>query len=570
MKPGLPTNPSVIERPQSPLKLDRQYARSGVPDQLHVPETTLSANLEMSARRFPGKTAIYFYSAAISYAALYREVELMAGYLQRVCGVRAGDRVLLFSQNCPQFIAAYFAILRVDAVVVPVNAMLLRDELRHIVTDSGAVAAFCAHELASEMAPLVGKTSLRHLIVHAYGDAMPDDTAGFVVPGWVLERAPAKAEIPGSVRWQDALAQEHEPGAAQAGPDDLCLLPYTSGTTGAPKACMHTHRTVMSSVAGSRLWRHTHSETINLISAPFFHLLGLLAVNGAAYAGGTVVILPRWDRATAAELIERYRVSYWGAPPPMMVDFFSQPGLEGRDLDCLVMVAGGGAAMPEGTARLMRERYGLEYVEGYGMTETAGFLLANPLHRLKPGCLGVPTFGVEARIVDPATLEELPQGETGEIVAHGAQIMLGYWNKPDANKDSFLVIDGKRFLRTGDLGCVDDDGYFVMRDRLKRMINASGYKVWPAEIEAMLHAHPAIREACVIASRDDHRGETVKAVIVLMPSMRDTSAADILAWCREKMATYKAPRLVEIVECLPRTATGKIAWREMQEAEMGK
>ncbi len=175
---------------------------------------------------------------------------------------------------------------------------------------------------------------------------------------------------------------------------------------------------------------------------------------------------------------------------------------------------------------------------------------------------------MDARILDPDTLQEVPQGEVGEIVVHGAQVMLGYWNRPDANAESFIAIDGKRFFRTGDLASVDEDGYFFMRDRLKRMINAAGYKVWPAEVEAILHSHPAIQEACVIASPDAHRGETVKAVIVLMPALRHTSAADILAWCREKMATYKAPRMVEIVESLPRMATGKIAWRELQEKEL--
>ncbi|QFZ84012.1 AMP-binding protein [Variovorax paradoxus] len=569
MDPVFPTHPGVIERPESPLHLDRQYARDGVPEQVHVPETSLFANLEMSARRFPAKPAIHFYGATLTYGALLQEVEHMAGYLQRVCGVERGDRVLLFSQNCPQFISAYFAILRADAVVVPVNAMLLEDELRHIVADSGAVAGFCAQELAGHLAPLVGTTSLRHVVVHAYGDALPADDAGFTVPDWLRERAHAEAGFAGGVRWQDAVAAQARPGPAMAGPDDLCMLPYTSGTTGAPKACMHTHRTAMSSVAGARLWRHTNAEAIFLASAPFFHLLGLQnCVNGVVYSGATVVLLPRWDRETAAELIERYRVTCWGAPPPMLVDFFAQPGIEARDLRCLVQVGGGGAAMPEGTARLMRERYGLTYSEGYGLTETASFLLANPLHRPKPGCLGVQTFGVDARIIDPETLKALPQGETGEIVVHGAQVMRGYWNQLEANAESFLVIDGKRFFRTGDLGCMDEDGYFAMRDRLKRMINASGYKVWPAEVEAMLHGHPAIQESCVIASRDERRGETVKAVVVLRADARDTNEADILAWCRETMASYKAPRLVAIVDRLPRSATGKVAWRELQDAEM--
>ena len=560
----------VIERPAGLLTVDRRFAQGGVPEHFHVPETTLYENLEFSARRFPRKVAIQFYGSATTYHALLDEVERLAGYLQNTCGVTQGDRVVLFSQNSPQFIVAYFAILRADAVVVPVNAMLLEAEVRHIVTDSGAVAAFSASELLGQIAPLVGTTSLRQIVVHTYGDVLDDTDRSLEVPDWVRQRSSDEPLPAGAVRWSDALAQSQPPEPHRSSPDDLCMLPYTSGTTGAPKACMHTHRTVITSVAGSQLWRRSHAESVFLAVAPMFHLLGLQnGINCPVYMGGTIVLLPRWDRCTAATLVARHRVTFWAAPPPMLVEFFAQPGLEALDLSSLSVVVGGGAAVPEATARLMRDRYGLQFVEGYGLTETASFIIANPLHASRPGHLGVRTYGVDARIIDPVTLEALPQGEVGEIVVHGGQVMLGYWNKPKANEESFIVIEGKRFFRTGDLASVDADGYFVMRDRLKRMVNASGYKVWPAEVEAILHTHPAIQEACVIAARDAHRGETVKAVIALKADAGNVAADDILAWCRANMATYKAPRIVEIVEQLPRSATGKIAWREMQEKEMG-
>ncbi len=565
-----PTPPGVVERPVSPLRLDARHAKGGLPQAVSIPETSVFYNLEVAARRYPAKTAIQFFGAATSYAQLLHDVERIAGYLQQVCGVKRGDRVLVVSQNCPQYIAAYFAILRADACFVPVNAMLLEDEIRHIADDSGAVAAFVAEELLPQVAPLLADTPLRHVIVHDYGDALGDDDAGLPVPPWLRERSSAAALPAGFTRWQAALDRKLQPGPPRAGPDDLCMLPYTSGTTGAPKACVHTHRTVMTSFVGSTLWRRVNAESTFLAVAPLFHLLGLQTnVNSAVYVGATIVLLPRWDREAAAILIERHRVTFWAALPAMLVDFFAQPGIEARDLSCLATVTGGGAATPQHIAEILKQRYGLDYVEGYGLTETASFLCTNPVHKPKRLCLGVPTFGVDLRVLDPVTLTPVPQGEVGEIVAHGAQVMLGYWNKPEANAESFVVIDGKRFFRTGDLASIDEEGYVFMRDRLKRMINASGYKVWPAEVEATLNTHPAIFEACVISSPDERRGETVKAVVSLKPGATDTDE-DILAWCKQHMATYKAPRIVQIVERLPKGATGKIAWRELQEQEHAK
>lgn len=564
-----PTPPGVSERPAGPLALDPRHWHSGSAQAVHIPETSVFYNLESAARRFPAKTAIQFFGAATSYAQLLHDVERMAGHL-RSCGVQRGDRVLVMSQNCPQFIAAYFAILRADACFVPVNAMLLEDEVRHIVNDSGAVAAFVAQELLPQVLPLLAETPLAHVVVHAYGDALGADDAGLVVPDFVRARSDAGALPAGAVRWQAALDRGLAPGPHLAGPDDLCMLPYTSGTTGAPKACVHTHRTVSTSFVGSSIWRRVTQESTFLSVAPLFHLLGLQTnVNSAVYMGATIVLLPRWDREAAAVLIERHRVTFWAALPAMLVDFFAQPGIEQRDLRSLSMVTGGGAATPQYISDLLKQRYGLDYIEGYGMTETASFLCTNPLHKPKRVCLGIPTFGVDLRVLDPDTLAPVPVGEVGEIVVHGAQVMLGYWNQPQANAASFVTLDGKRFLRTGDLACIDEDGYVHMRDRLKRMINASGYKVWPAEVEAMLNTHPAIHEVCVIAAPDERRGETVKAIVSLRAGAEDSSEA-ILAWCKAHMATYKAPRIVEIVPSLPKGPTGKIAWRELQEHERAR
>lgn len=558
----------VTERPTGSLALANAFAHHGLAERIHIPETSVFRNLETSAQRFPDKTAIQFYDASITYRDLLRDVERMAGYLQHACGVKRGDRVVVFSQNCPQFIAAYFAILRADAVFIPVNAMLLQDELEHILADSGATVAFVASELSPQIAPLLERTPLRHLIVHAYGDALGADESGLAMPDWLRTRSAETPPCAGAELWSAALACGHVPAPHQAGPDDLCMLPYTSGTTGAPKACMHTHRTVMTACVGTTVWRRLGQESTSLCVAPLFHLLGLQAnLNALFYLGGAIVLMARWDREVAAILMERHRVTFWAAPPTMLVDFFAQPGIEQRDFSSLDLVSGGGAATPQSINDILKDRYGLDYVEGYGLTETASFLFGNPLHHPKKGCLGVPTFGVDARLIDPDTLQQVSSGDVGEIVVHGAQVMRGYWNNDKANGAAFIAIDGKRFFRTGDLASVDSDGYFFIRDRLKRMINASGFKVWPAEVEAMLHDHPSILEACVISAPDAHRGETVKAIVALRQDASD-SAADIMAWCREHMANYKAPRLVEIVDSLPKSATGKIAWRELQDAEL--
>ncbi|MFD4838801.1 long-chain fatty acid--CoA ligase [Achromobacter sp. NPDC058515] len=545
-----------------------RYWPKGLPKDISQPQSSLCFNLEASAARYPGKPAIVFYDAMLDYARVKREADAMAGYLQHCAGVKAGDRVLLLSQNCPQFIIAYYAILRADAVVVPVNAMSTPDELAHYLDDSGAKVAFAAQELCARLSGFVEDGRLARVIVHTYSDYLGASREEPAPPEWIA--APRRApDVPGGVPWYGALAVNAAPLPHRAGARDLCLLPYTSGTTGRPKGCRHTHGTLGASLVGSQLWRGLTSEAVIMGVAPMFHLLGMQnCMNLPILLGATVVLLPRWDRQVAARLMARHRVSVWAAPPAMVVDFFAQPGIEDHDLSSLALLCGGGAPMPQAVAAMLADRYGIIFNEGYGLTETASFLHCNPMDRNKRQCIGVPTFGVDTRIVDPVSLAELPAGEVGELATRGAQVMLGYWNNPQADADAFFMLEGQRYFRTGDLGRVDEDGYFFVTDRLKRMINASGYKVWPAEVENALYEHPAVHEACVIGVPDDCRGETVKALLVLRPEARASASEDeVIAWARVRMAAYKAPRIVEFVEALPKSSTGKILWRQLQEAE---
>jgi fatty-acyl-CoA synthase len=222
-------------------------------------------------------------------------------------------------------------------------------------------------------------------------------------------------------------------------------------------------------------------------------------------------------------------------------------------------------------AQKLFEQFNLKYIEGYGLTETAAPSHTNPPDASKQQCLGIPFMSVDARVVDPETLKELPQGESGEIVICGPQVFKGYWKRPEATAAAFFEIDGKSFFRSGDMGRVDEQGYFFMTDRLKRMINASGFKVWPAEVEALMFKHPAIQEACIISTKDAYRGESVKAVVVLRASHKGlVSAQDIIDWCRDTMAVYKVPREVTFMDALPKSGSGKVMWRALQEAEMAQ
>jgi fatty-acyl-CoA synthase len=538
---------------------------AGQSHHLTLPATHLFHNVEVSAARFPDKPYVVFYDSVVTFARFRADAERIAGWLRRDAGVRPGDRVLLDMQNSPQWMLAYYGILRADAVVVPVNPMNRSDELRHYVEDSGARVAFVAQDLLGEMRPLLDEPDgLERIVVATYSDALTAPT-GLKVPDFV--RAPRVAPDDGRLAaWHDVIAANRDPGPYRAGPDDLAVMPYTSGTTGRPKGCMHTHRSVTATAVGGAQWFSRTQDWTALSVLPYFHVTGMQGgMNSPMWAGGTVVLLPRWDRDAAAQCIERHRVQTWQAISTMVIDFVANPRIGEHDLSSLVGIRGGGAAMPAAVAARLKALTGLDFVEGYGMSETIAATHINPPHRPKPQCLGIPVYDVDARVIDPGTLAEVPRGEAGEIVVHGPQVMQGYWRQPEATREAFVEIDGKRFLRTGDLGRVDEDGYFFMTDRLKRMINASGFKVWPAEVEATMYHHPAIREACVIGAREPRRGETVKALVVLKDGLAERPDAQaIVDWCHGHMAAYKVPRIVEFVDALPKSGTGKVMWRELQ------
>ncbi|MCC5859448.1 MAG: long-chain fatty acid--CoA ligase [Ectothiorhodospiraceae bacterium] len=550
---------------------DRHFAHwpNDLPKAIRFPRTSLGYNLQVSATRFPDKTAIIYYDSRITYAELKRQVDALSAWLQQECGVGKGDRVLLYMQNAPQFVIGYYGILGAGAVVVPVNPMNLRGELEHYLDDTGAGTALVSQELFDNIRPLLGTRGLEHVLLACYSDYLTEPT-DLKLPD-VVSAPRMEVNAEGVTLWQSIMASgaERPLTPVAVGPDDLALIPYTSGSTGKPKGCMHTHGSVMATAWGGSLWNVMLPDHTCLSTLPYFHVTGMQSsMNGPIAVGATMAIMSRWDRVTAAELIQRYRVTHWRNITTMVVDFISNPELGKYDISSLIAIGGGGAAVPAAVEKKLKDLTGLSYVEGYGMSETIAQTHVNPPQRPKAQCLGIPTFDTDARVLEPGTTKELGVGEVGEICMSGPQIMQGYWNNRKATEEVFVELDGKRFLRSGDLGYYDEEGYFFMVDRLKRMINASGFKVWPSEVESMLYAHPDIQEVCVIASPDEKRGETVKAVVVLRPEARGkVSEQEIMDWARGQMAAYKCPRKVAFVEKLPRSGTGKLLWRELQEAE---
>jgi fatty-acyl-CoA synthase len=552
-----------------------------LPHQLTAPQTSLWMNLQISALRYPQKVALVFMGRIWTYSQLQLEAEKIASALRKM-GVQKGDRVVLDMQNCPQLVIAHFAILRLDAVVVPVNPMNRMEELKHYILDPDTKVAVTTADLAPELAAasnaLEKNQQLQHLLVTQFTDAFDAMNIGseelpeswsvwlktvHVLP--VLEDGQVHA-------WSSALQGEVSLGPVTAQSEDLAVLPYTSGTTGLPKGCMHTHGTIMHNAMSSGLWANGTPENKCLCVVPMFHITGMVSVMHATiFMGATLILMPRWDRDLAGRLISKWKVTHWTNIPTMVIDLLGSANMAQFDLSSLQNIGGGGAAMPEAVAQRLLDQFGLRYIEGYGLTETAAPSHTNPPDAPKKQCLGIPFMSVDARVVDPETLKELPQGESGEIVMSGPQIFKGYWKRPEATASAFFQRDGKSFFRSGDMGRIDEEGYFFMTDRLKRMINASGFKVWPAEVEALMFKHPAIQEACIISTKDAYRGESVKAVVVLRSSHKgQVSEQDIIDWCRDTMAVYKVPRVVEFTEVLPKSGSGKVMWRALQEAEMAK
>jgi fatty-acyl-CoA synthase len=550
-----------------------------LPHSLTPPAGSLWNNLAVNAMRYPEKTALQFFDTSISYAKMLQKAEHLAQVLKRL-EADFGQRIVVCMQNCPQLVISHFAILRLDAVVVPVNPMNKAEELKHYIIDPDTRIVITTADLAAEWAAasnaLPPEQRLKHLIVTHMGDGFGEYASNDMPPAWRdwLLTAHALPLVEGAqVHAWPALFESNEEiklPAVKATSEDLALLPYTSGTTGLPKGCMHTHGSIMHNAVASILWGNGTAQNVTLVVVPMFHITGMVSLMHASlYAGATLVIMPRWDRDLAGRLISRHKVTHWTNIPTMVIDLLASPSFDQCDLSSMVYIGGGGAAMPQAVAQRLLEQFGLRYVEGYGLTETAAPSHSNPADRPKQQCLGIPFMSCDARVVNPETLEEMPVGEQGEIVVSGPMNFKGYWKNEPASTKAFFERDGKVFFRSGDLGKVDEEGYFFLTDRLKRMINASGFKVWPAEVESLMFKHPAIAEACVIATRDEYRGESVKAVVVLRSSYAgQVTEQEILQWCRDNMAVYKVPRVVEFAQALPKSGSGKVMWRALQEKEL--
>jgi acyl-CoA synthetase (AMP-forming)/AMP-acid ligase II len=537
-----------------------------IPRKLDFPSKPLHEFLRDSAQTNPKKVAINYYGAKISFRQLD---DLSDRFAAALCdwGLKKGDRVSLYLENCPQFVMAYFGTLKAGGVVVAANPMFKADELLYELTDSGATIIVALDHLYPQVREVREKTRLSRVIVTSYWDFLPTP------PGLPIHPSmqPPKAVFPETLEFLELL-ENYDPEPPRPEIDmseDLALLQYTSGTTGLPKGAMITHYSLLYNTVGSTVWSGISADDVHLSVLPFFHATGMIhGMNRPIYSATTNVMLSRFDTATAVQAIHEFRCSAWVSITTMNVAVVNFPDIHQYDLRSLKHCSSGGAPIPKEILRRWREIVGPELVEGYGLSETISQTHVNPTTHPRYGSVGIPHFGVECRILDIDSREELPIGEQGELIVKGPMVTKGYWNNP-AETEKVLTDDG--WFATGDIARMDHDGYFYIVERKKDMIKASGYSVFPAEVEALMYQHPAIQEVAVIGVADPRRGENIKAVIILRPQHQGlVTEADMIAWAKNKMAAYKYPRIVEFVDELPKTGSGKILKRALREREQNQ
>ncbi len=512
---------------------------AGLPPELALEHPSGLAMFAAAVERAADRPAIHYFDATLTFA----DVDRLSGGLAAALvdrGLRRGDRVGVYLQNVPQFVIAVLAGWKAGAIVVPINPMYRARELRALLEDSAAAA----------------------LVTH---ESLWRDVARDVVAEPVTVVTTADREVAGELL---ELAERHagerlEP--ADLGPDDVAFLTYTSGTTGPPKGAMNTHGNVVHNAQAYRDWAALGERDVVLGVAPLFHITGLIGhLAVAMLVPMPLVLAHRFDAETTLRLIERHRATFTVAAITVFIALLNTPG--GHDLSSLTKIYSGGAPIAPPTVEAFERRFGAYIHNIYGLTETTSPSHAVPLRARAPvdersGALsvGVPVFGTTVRVVGDDG-RELPAGEVGELVTSGPQVVPGYWEKPEETEHA--LPNGE--LHTGDVGFMDERGWFYLVDRKKDQINASGYKVWPREVEDVLYAHPAVREAAVVGVPDAYRGESVKAFVSLREG-ESTDEAELIAFCRDRMAAYKYPRAVEIVDDLPKTATGKILRRALRD-----
>lgn len=550
-----------------------RFYPSNIPLDLKPTADTLPGLLRESARRYPGQTAVIYFGNKLSYRELDEAADRFAlGLLAK--GLQPDDRVALLLPNCPQFVVAYYGALRAGAIVVPCNPLYVERELEHQLRDSGAkilVTLTLFYKLAKVVQPKVG---LAQIIVGNIKDYFPPALKLlFTVAKEKKGGHRANLEGPETLSWQDFMAAHTEKPAAylpEVKADDVALYQYTGGTTGVPKAAVLTHRNLATNARMCWAWLGDGPRTAatTLAVVPFFHVYGMTgALNLTVYSAGTMVLLPSFVPEDVLKAIHRYHPTLFPGVPAMYIALLNHPDVGKYDLNSIEACISGAAPLPMEVAIRFEKLTGAKLIEGFGMTEASPVTHGNPVYgRRKEGSIGLPFPGVRAKIVDLETGEtDLPVGETGELVVAGPMVMQGYYNRPDETANTIR----QGWLYTGDIARMDSDGYFYIVDRKKDMILSNGFNVYPRDVEEVLYQHPAVREAVVIGAPNNRGDDTVKAFVVLKEGQTAT-AEDIIAFCRERLTRYKAPRLVEFRAELPKTLIGKHLRRVLVEQERKK
>jgi len=527
----------------------------------------LHEHLRDHARTRPDKPAYLWYGQPVSYAELDRASDAFAARLAQI-GVRKGEPVALYMQNCPQYVMAHYGIQKLGAIVCPCGPLYKEHELEYQLNDLGARVIVAADHLLPTVDKVRGKTALAHVFVVRYADLLPA-VPSVDLPDELAQMRAAPRTTPAGT--EDFLAATRSGAAAPSvsiDMDDVCLMTYTSGTTGLPKGAMLTFDNALYKTGVSVDAYDVRPDDVMLAIAPMYHIAGMLmAVDMGVLAGATSVLMYRFDPVAVMQAIERHRVGWWYAMAPMLVACMQVPGARGYDLSSLRInpVTSFGITFTEALSKQWKEfaPNGLSYEAAYGLSETHTMDTAMPFDAIRWGTQGKPVPGNQVRILDPDTGAEMPVGEPGEIVVKSRGVFKGYWNKPEATAKTLR--DG--WVHTGDMGRLDADGYLTFMGRFKEMIKVSGYSVFPEEVETILIRHPAIAQAAAVGVPDPEKGEVVKAFVVLKPGLADKpSAADIIAWARDNMAVYKAPRQLEFRDALPATGAGKMLRRLLKDA----
>lgn len=542
-----------------------------IPHSYRYPLHNVAQLLVDAAAKYPAKPAVEFMGARYNYAQLH-EASCRFAHALRNLGLAKGDRLAVMLPNCPDTVIAYFGALMAGVIVVQTNPLYQPHELRHQLSDSGARAIVTLDQLYSRVAEALPDTSLEHIIVTSIADQLPWPK------NWLyalnLKRSRTDVKIPYSKtvhHFEKVLAKAPaDPVLAEvSAAEDVAVLQYTGGTTGLPKGVMLTHYNLVANTYQTKLcfYKAKEGEERFLAALPLFHVFGLtVLLNQSVKWAGELILLPRFETETVVKTIHRKKPTLFPGAPTMYIALLNHPKSKDYDFSSINVCVSGSAPLPIEVQERFEEMTQGKIVEGYGLTEASPVTHVNPLWgRRKIGTVGIPLPDTEAKIVDSSTGEELPPGEIGELAVRGPQVMKGYWNRPE--ETAAALRNG--WLFTGDMGTMDEDGYFSIVDRKKDVIIASGYNVYPREVEEVLYEHPAVKEAAVAGVPDDYRGETVKAYIVLKDGA-SISAEALEAYCRLMLAAYKVPRLYEFRSELPKTMIGKVLRRALLEEEAAR